>query len=361
MIRKTLATDSRYDMVDWENLGFGRFFSDHMYISQYDGSSWDSGEIKPYGTLPIEPAMCTLHYGQTIFEGLKAYGTVDGGINLFRPDMNARRLANSAERLCIPPFDEQQFIEAVKELVKTDEKFVPRGAGQSLYIRPFIFGDGNFLGVHSSKTFKHIIITSPVGSYYAEGLNPVKIKISDEHVRAVRGGLGQAKTAANYAASLYGTQQAKAEGYAQVLWLDGVTLEFIDEVGAMNILFVIGDELITPPLSQGSILAGVTRDTILKLAPEVGLKPVERKLTVHEVLDAQANGTLKEVFGSGTAAVVSPVGLLNYKGKDLVINGGKIGDKTQKLYDLITGIYTGKVEDKWGWTVPVLQSESVAI
>lgn len=361
MIQKSFTTKSRYGLVDWDNLGFGRYFSDHMYVSSFDGTSWDNGEIKPYGPMAIEPAMCTLHYGQTIFEGLKAYATVDGGANLFRPDMNAKRLVNSAERLCIPPFDQDLFVDAVRELVRVDKKFIPKGEGQSLYIRPFIFGDGNFLGVHSSNTFKHIIITSPVGSYYAEGLNPVKIKISDEYVRAVRGGLGMAKTAANYAASLYGTEQARKEGYAQVLWLDGVNLEFIDEVGAMNIMFIIGDELITPPLSQGSILPGVTRDTILKLAPEIGLKPVERRLGIEEVLEAQSNGTLREVFGSGTAAVVSPVGVLHYKGRDMVINDGNIGENTQQFYDLITGIYTGKVEDKWGWTIPVFENETVTV
>ncbi len=359
MIKKILNEESRYDLVNWDKLGFGRYFSDHMYVSEFDGYRWDSGVIKPYGPMEIEPAMCTLHYGQTIFEGLKAYATVDGGINLFRPDMNAKRLENSAKSLCIPPFDKDQFVEAVKEIVSVDQKFLPKKEGESLYIRPFIFGDGNFLGVHSSVTFKHIIITSPVGSYYEEGLNPIKIKISDKHVRAVRGGLGMAKTAANYAASLYGTQEARKEGYAQVLWLDGVDLEFIDEVGAMNIMFVIGDDLITPPLSQGSILPGVTRDTVLKLAPELGLNPVERKLNIDEVLEASHNGTLKEVFGTGTAAVVSPVGLLNYKGEDLHINGGKIGEKTQQLYDLIMGIYTGRVEDKWGWTVSVPTNETV--
>ncbi|GAB5465462.1 MAG: branched-chain amino acid aminotransferase [Candidatus Kapaibacteriales bacterium] len=359
MIEINRSSSSGHSHIDWNNLGFGKYFSDHIYVSDFENGSWDSGRIEPYGPMPIEPAMCTLHYGQTIFEGLKAYKTVDGGVNLFRPDMNAKRLHNSAVRLCIPPFDEKQFIEALQTLVSVDISFVPDKPGQSLYLRPFIYGSGNFLGVHSPDTFRHIIMSSPVGSYYKEGLNPVRIKISDEHVRAVRGGLGMAKTAANYAASLYGTEQAKKEGFAQVLWLDGVSLEFIDEVGAMNIMFIIGDELITPPLSQGSILPGVTRDTILKLAPEIGLKPVERRLSISEIEQAYADGTLNEVFGSGTAAVVSPVGSLHYKGKEMKINSGVIGQKTQELYDMITGIYTGRVVDKWGWTVPVEVPEVV--
>lgn len=350
-IRKT--EKSRVNQIDWNNLGFGRFFSDHMFISNFDGKKWDDGLIMPYGPLPIEPGLCTLHYGQTVFEGLKAFQAVDGGVNIFRPDMNAKRLNHSASRVCIPPYDEYKFIEAIIELVKIDKDWVPKKRGQSLYIRPVMFGSGNFLGVHPSETYMLTIMTSPVASYYPEGLSPLKILVADEYVRAVRGGLGSAKTAANYAASLLAGQKAKDNGYSQVLWLDGITHEFVDEVGAMNIMFVIDDELVTPPLDQGTILAGVTRDSVLKLGKEWGLKVAERPLKVHEIFEAHSNGRLKEVFGTGTAAVISPVGLLTFKGKTIIINDMKIGKIAQMMYDTITGIQYGEIEDKYGWIVNI--------
>lgn len=347
------AQTSKLNQIDWDNLGFGKYFSDHMFISNYDGNNWDNGLIMPYGPLPIEPGMCTLHYGQTVFEGLKAFHSVDGNVNIFRPDMNAKRLNHSASRVCIPAFNEHKFIDAIVELIKIDKDWVPQKRGQSLYIRPVMFGTGNFLGVHPSTTYMLIIMTSPVASYYPEGLNPLKILIADEYVRAVRGGLGSAKTAANYAASLLAGQKAKDGGYSQVLWLDGITHEFVDEVGAMNIMFVIDDELITPPLDQGTILAGVTRDSVLKLGREWGLKVSERPLTVHEIFEAHSKGILKEVFGTGTAAVISPVGLLSFKGQSIIINDMKIGEIAQKMYDTITGIQYGEIEDKYGWIVKV--------
>ena len=345
----TKAKTSKIDQINWDNLGFGVFLSDHMYMSRYDGNEWNEGEIIPYGPMEVEPSMCTLHYGQSIFEGLKAFRDVKGGINVFRPDMNAARLNRSAEKVCIPEFSESRFIEAIKAVVKVDHKFIPTTRGHSLYIRPVCYGDGNFLGVHSSKTFRLIIMTSPVSSYYPEGLNPVKIKVEHEYVRAVRGGLGNSKTAANYAASLYASTKAKEQGFAQVLWLDGVERAFVDEVGAMNIMFVIDDELITPPLGMGSILAGVTRDSVLQLAREDGMKVSERKITINEIYAAHQNGSLQEVFGTGTAAVISPVGMLHYKGEDIVINNGVIGNYAQKFYDTITGIQYGEIEDVHGW------------
>jgi branched-chain amino acid aminotransferase len=347
----TRAERSRIDNIDWDKLGFGVYLSDHVYMSKHDGNDWNEGEIIPYGPMDIEPAMCTLHYGQSIFEGLKAFRDVKGGVNIFRPDMNAKRLNRSAQKVCIPEFPEERFIEACKAVVEVDKKFIPTTRGHSLYLRPVAFGDGNFLGVHSSKTFRLIIMASPVSSYYPEGLNPVKIKVEDEYVRAVRGGLGNSKTAANYAASLLASTEAKKQGFAQVLWLDGVERAFVDEVGAMNIMFVIDDEIITPPLGTGSILAGVTRDTVLQLAREQGLKVSERKITITEIFAAHKNGSLKEVFGTGTAAVISPVGLLNYKGEDIIINNQKIGQMAQKFYDTITGIQYGEIEDTHGWNI----------
>lgn len=350
----TLSDKTKINDVNWDKLGFGIYLSDHVFVSEYKNGKWDDGQIIPYGPMPVEPAMCTLHYGQTIFEGLKAFRDVNGKeFNIFRPDKNAKRLNNSADAVCIPNFDEELFIEALRAIVKVEKDWVPKERGHSLYLRPVVYGDGNFLGVHASDTYKLIIMTSPVSSYYPEGLNPVKILIADEYVRAVRGGLGHAKTAANYAASLKAGVEAKAKGYAQVLWLDGVKRQFVDEVGAMNIMFVIGDEIITPPLSQGSILPGVTRETVLQLAEDFGLTAREKAVTIDEVMHAHKTGELKEVFGTGTAAVISPVGELSYKGEKMIINDMKIGKLAQKFYDTITGIQYGEIEDKYNWLVKV--------
>lgn len=343
----------RKSKVDYNNLGFGKYFSDHVFMVEYKDGKWQQGEIIPYGPMEIEPAMCTLHYGQSIFEGLKAFLTKDGHVNIFRPDMNAKRLNRSAKMVCIPEYDVETLLEGIKELVKIDHNWIPTERGCSLYIRPVVYGDGNFLGVHASDSYKLIVMTSPVASYYAEGLKPVKILVEKEHVRAVRGGLGSAKTAANYAASLYASTVAKEKGFAQVLWLDGVDRSFIDEVGAMNIMFVIGNELITPSLEQASILAGVTRDSVLTLAREMGMKVSERKITIDEIQEAYKNGELKEVFGTGTAAVISPVGVLHYDGEEMVINNNEIGEIGQKFYDTITGIQYGEIEDTHNWNVRV--------
>jgi branched-chain amino acid aminotransferase len=352
-IKITKAQKTRINTVDWKNLGFGKYLADHMFVCDYANGKWGEGRIEPYGPMPMEPALCTLHYGQSIFEGLKAFHSKKGGINIFRPYMNARRLNHSAERLCIPPFDEDLLIDAMKELIKLDFDWIPKERGHSLYIRPVVFGSGNFLGVHASDTYRIVIMTSPVASYYPEGLNPVKIMVASEYVRAVRGGLGSAKTAANYAASLLASTKAKEMGYSQVLWLDAVTRNFVDEVGAMNIMFIIDGEIITPPLEQGTILAGVTRDTVLTLAREWGFKVSEKTLEITEVFKAHENGQLKEVFGTGTAAVISPVGQLTFKGNTIIMNDMEIGPNAQKFYDTITGIQYGEIDDKYGWNVHV--------
>ena len=299
--------------------------------------------------MPVEPTMCTLHYGQTIFEGLKAFHCKDGGANVFRPIMNARRLVKSGEKVCIPPYEPEKLLEDLSALIKVDKDWIPKERGHSLYIRPLIYGSGNFLGVHPSATYRLIIMLSPVASYYKEGLNPVKIKVESNYTRAVRGGLGAAKTAANYAASLFAGTQAQKDGYAQVLWLDGITKTFVDEVGAMNIMFLINNELVTPSLEAGTILPGITRDSVLTIAKDKGYKVSERNVSMEEILNAYEKGDLKEVFGTGTAAVISPVGTLNYKDKDFKINDGKIGEFSQKLYDTITGIQYGELEDKFNW------------
>ncbi len=352
-INITRTQQTRINTIDWDKLGFGVYFSDHMFVSDYTSGKWNNGEIVPYGPMQMEPTLCTLHYGQSIFEGLKAFRDARGGANIFRPEMNARRLNHSGELVCIPPYDVQHMIEATKQLVAVDNQWIPKKRGHSLYIRPVAFGSSNFLGVHASPDYKLIIMTSPVASYYAEGLNPVKILVSSEYVRAVRGGLGSAKTAANYAASLYAGKVAKERGFSQVLWLDGVTRDFVDEVGAMNIMFVIDNEIITPSLDQGSILAGVTRDSVLHIARDWGMKVSERRISIDEVIEAHKRGKLQEVFGTGTAAVISPVGMLQYKDNEMVINNGKIGPLAQKFYDTITGIQYGEIEDKFGWLTHV--------
>lgn len=349
----TKANETRKARVDWEKLGFGVYFADHMYVSEYRDDAWNVGEIVPYGPFMIEPSMCAIHYGQAIFEGLKAFMAVDGSVNIFRPDKNAKRLNHSGSRVCIPPFPEQWFTDAIVELVKLDYDWIPTKRGRSLYIRPVAFGDGNFLGVHASKTYKFIIMTSPVASYYPEGLNPVKILVAKDYVRAVRGGLGTAKTAGNYAASLLAGEQAKKAGYSQVLWLDGVGRHYIDEVGAMNIMFVIDGKIITPPLASGSILEGVTRDTVLTIARDWGMEVEERPIAVEEVFAMHKEGRLNEVFGTGTAAVISPVGQLHYDSETIVINNMEIGELAQKFYDTITGIQYGELPDTHGWNVNV--------
>ena len=330
-------------------LGFGKIFTDHMFIMNYtEGMGWHDARIVPFGDLSFSPASMVFHYGQEMFEGLKAYRGEDGNTYLFRPDMNAKRTNATNDRLCIPHLPEEDFVQAVKAIVKVDEDWVPRDAGTSLYVRPFIIATDDFLGVAPSKTYLFIIILSPSGAYYASGLEPVGIWIEDDYVRAVRGGMGFAKTGGNYAASLAAQVKAHDAGYSQVLWLDGVERKYIEEVGAMNIFFKIDGEIVTPMLN-GSILPGITRDSVLTLCRDWGYKVSERKISVDELLAAQKSGKLEEVFGTGTAAVISPVGKLRYKDDVMTIGDGSIGEVSQRLYDTVTGIQLGKLEDKFGW------------
>ena len=332
-------------------LGFGKYFTDHMFMMDYTpDKGWHDARIVPYGPLTLSPACTALHYGSEIFEGLKAYRRPDGGIQMFRPIENVRRMNRSAERLCLPQIPEDMMMEAMTTLVKMEADWVPHSPNTSLYIRPFMFGNDETLGVHSVHHATFVIILSPVGSYYKEGLNPVKIMIEDQDVRAVRGGTGEAKCGGNYAASNRAGERAEQKGYSQVLWLDGVERKYIEEVGAMNVLFLINGVIVTPEL-RGSILPGITRKSIIELLKSEGYKVEERLLSVDELAEAMANGTLEEAFGSGTAAVVSPIGSLIYKDKEYVVNGGKIGKLTQHLYDTLTSIQWGKAEDKFGWVV----------
>ena len=336
-----------------DQLGFGKYFSDHMFICDYSPENgWHNARIVPYQKLQIDPSVMTIHYGQSIFEGLKAYKTQAGQINLFRPIENIRRLNASCERLCIPPIDEEFGLEAIIKLVDTDRDWIPDEDGTSLYIRPFIYATEPHLGVRPSQTYSFVIITGPVGAYYKEGINPVKIYVEPSYVRAVKGGLGEAKASANYAASLMAQVEANRKGYTQVLWLDGIEKKYIEEVGTMNVFFVIGDEVVTPELN-GSILPGITRKSCVELLKSWGYNMNERRLSIQEVYEANEKGILKEVFGTGTAAVISPVGELNWGGNVITINDGKTGPISQRLYDTLTGIQYGKLPDPFGWIVKV--------
>ena len=350
---KITKTNTPGVMPDTSTLGFGKVFTDHMFIMDYSNDKgWYNARIVPFQKIEIHPASTVLHYGSEIFEGLKAYRRKDGKVQLFRPLENIRRMNRSAERMCLPQIPEDIALEALTTFVKMEESWVPSAPNTSLYIRPFMFGNDETLGVHAVKNATFMIITSPVGSYYKEGLNPVKIMIEDEDVRAVRGGTGEAKCGGNYAASLRAGERAEKNGYTQVLWLDGVERKYIEEVGAMNVMFKIDGEIVTPKLS-GSILPGITRKSIIELLTKQGHKVSERLLSVDELKKALDEGKLEEAWGCGTAAVVSPIGELCYKGVKYSINGGKIGELTQSLYDTLTGIQWGNVEDTFGWTLPL--------
>ena len=334
-------------------LKFGTIFTDHMFIMNYDkGQGWHDARIVPYAPLSLDPSAMVFHYGQEMFEGLKAYKTEDEKVLLFRPDKNAERANRSNRRLCMPEIPTQDFVDAIKALVKVDEAWIPTKPGTSLYVRPFMIAVDPFLGVRAADSYLFIIILSPVGAYYAEGLNPIKIWIEDDYVRAVKGGIGEAKTGGNYVASLAAQEKAHEEGYSQVLWLDGKERKYIEEVGAMNIFFKINGTIVTPELN-GSILPGVTRDSVITLCKQWGLPVEERKVSAEELFEASNNGSLEEVFGTGTAAVISPVGHLRFQDHVMQIKDVNIGEISQKLYDTITGIQLGKVEDNNNWTVEV--------
>lgn len=347
-IEVTKTKVSRIKEVDFDNLEFGVDFSDHMFTVHYKDGKWETPRIMPYGEIKVEPSLCTLHYGQAVFEGLKAFKTVDGKINLFRPDKYHERFNRSNKRLCIPFIPYELFISGIKELVLLDRAWIPDKKGCSLYIRPFVFAADNFLGVRVSYTYNFMIITSPVGAYYKEGINPVKLITSGGYVRAVKGGLGDVKTPANYAASLFPGEEAKKKGFTQVLWLDALENKYIEEVGTMNIMFVIDGKLVTPPL-EGSILPGVTRDSVISLAKYWNIPVEERMISIDEVFATANNGTLQEVFGTGTAAVISPVGWIRHKDETITINKGEIGSLSQKFYDQITGMHYGEKSDPFGW------------
>lgn len=338
---------------DESKLGFGQIFTDHFFIAEYDrDKGWYNASIEPLRPLSLDPAAMCLHYGQEIFEGMKAYRGKNDSIYLFRPEENINRMNRSAERLCMAQIDNDLFMEGLKQLVLLERDWIPRSAGSSLYIRPTMIATDAALGVRPSGKYLFYIIVGPVGAYYPQGFSPTRIYVSEKYVRAAPGGVGDCKAAGNYAASLYASREATEKGCAQVLWLDARERKYVEEVGTSNIFFVIGDNLITPPLS-GSILPGVTRDSVIRLAGSWGFNVLEKQLSMDEILSSNADGTLKEAFASGTAAIVSPVGQIHYRGKDHVIGDGTTGPLTEKLYNEILRIQYGEKEDPFGWRVKI--------
>ena len=352
-IKITKTTAPKQKPQDESKLGFGRVMTDHMFLMNYNaGQGWHDARIVPYGPLELDPSSMVLHYAQEVFEGLKAYRWADGSVHMFRPEENARRMQRSNERMCIPAIAEEDFVQAVKTLVKLDQDWVPHQEGTSLYIRPFVFATDAHLGVQASQSYLFCIILSPSGSYYPNGIDPVDIYVESHDVRAVRGGTGYTKCGGNYAASVRAGAEAEKAGYAQVLWLDGVERKYIEEVGAMNVMFKVDGKVITPALT-GSILPGITRMSCLELLRSWNIPVEERLITAQELFDAADSGKLEEAWGTGTAAVISPIGKMRWEARNAVVNGGKIGEISQKLYDTLTGIQWGKVPDSFGWVTGI--------
>ncbi|MDR1939896.1 MAG: branched-chain amino acid aminotransferase [Clostridiales bacterium] len=349
---KVTKTTNKKVKPDFNKLGFGKYMSDHMLVMDYENGAWKEPEIAPYGDFSIDPATQILHYGQGLFEGLKAYKTKDGRITLFRPRDNFLRMNDGAERLCMPKLDVETALEGLFELVKLEKDWIPTDAGTSLYVRPTMYCSNVFLGVKAGTAYRFFIAVCPVGAYYANGLEPTRIFIEDFYVRSSIGGTGAIKCPGNYAASLIGQEKAHKLGYDQALWLDAKDKKYIEEVGSMNIFFVIDDAVVTPELT-GSILPGITRDSVLKLLKKDAYKTQERRVSVDELIAAQRSGSLKEMFGAGTAAVISPVGEFAYKDETFSVGGGKMGKITSYLYDKLTGIQTGRLPDEFGWVVEV--------
>lgn len=346
-------TKDKKTKPDADKLGFGQYFTDHMFVMDYGPEKgWHDPRIVPYSPLMLDPAAMIFHYGQSVFEGLKAYRTSEDNILLFRPEKNMHRLNLSSVRLSMPPVDEKVVVDSLKALVKIDAEWIPAQRGTSLYIRPFLFATEPCLGVRPSTTYKFVIVLSPVGAYYAEGMKPVKIHVESNYVRAVKGGIGMAKASANYAAGLKAQAEAKEQGYEQILWLDAIENQYIEEVGSMNVFFKVNDQVWTPDLN-GSILDGITRNSTISLLEDWGIPIQEKRISIEEIYLAYKNGELQEAFGTGTAAVISPIGELNWSGKRMIIHTEGIGELTNRLYNTLTGIQYGEIEDRFGWTVQV--------
>jgi branched-chain amino acid aminotransferase len=351
-IKITKSTQSKISDIDFNNLQFGRVFSDHMFEMVYKNGEWQSAEIKPYAPISFGPSMMALHYGQAIFEGMKAYYADDNTINLFRPLDHHKRLNNSARRMCMPEIEESVFISALEELLKLDYAWVPKEHGHALYIRPVMFASEEYLAAKVSSEYRFYIIASPVAAYYNEGFNPVSLTTSSAYVRAVKGGTGEAKAAGNYGGSFLPAKKAQENGFTQVLWLDAIENKYVEEVGTMNIFFKIGNKLITPPL-QGTVLPGITRKSVIELAKQWGMDVEERKISIDEVFQTYRDESLDEIFGAGTAAVIAPVGHISHNGESINLDREKIGPFAERMFTSITAIQYGKIDETYGWTHPV--------
>lgn len=347
-IRIEKRTTSKLGDVDFDNLVFGKIFSDHMFIADYRDGAWQDARVVPYQNLQMPPANMTLHYAQSIFEGMKAYYQKSGKVCIFRPDDHAQRINESADRMCIPRIDPDLFKKGLFALIDIDREWVPKKEGDSLYIRPFVFATDEHLGLRPSHTYSFMIITTPVSAYYGKGLPAISLMSSGEYVRAGEGGTGEAKAAGNYAASLYPLELAQKEGYDQTLWLDGKEHRYVEECGTMNIFFRFDDELVTPDL-DGSILRGLTRDCVMTLAKEWGYTVSERKVPIEEVMEGAKNGTLKEAFGTGTAAIISPVGKIRHDAEVVTVGDGAAGELSQRLFAELSAIRHGGIEDTHNW------------
>ncbi len=348
-IEKILDNELKPLYSDPGKLGFGQVFTDYMFTMRFQpGKGWVESKIGPYTPFEINPAAVVLHYSQEIFEGLKAYVAPDGRILLFRPEQNAKRMYSSAKRMCMEPFPEEYFLESVKALVNLEKRWIPKAPGTSLYIRPTLVGLGAALGVHPASEYLFFIILSPVGAYYKEGFNPISLYVEDFYTRAVIGGVGEAKTGGNYAASLMAAAKAAEKGFTQVLWLDARENKYVEEVGSMNMFFVFGRKLVTPNLN-GSILPGITRASVIQLAQSLGYQVEERPISIDEVVEGLQGGSLTEAFGSGTAAVISPVGSLYFRDKNYLVNNNQVGDVTRELYTKLVDIQYGKAADPFAW------------
>ncbi|MHA1116060.1 MAG: branched-chain amino acid aminotransferase [Candidatus Heimdallarchaeaceae archaeon] len=353
IINKCTPEQLKEKPKDMHHLPFGRFFTDHMFLMKYQDGEWGQPQIVPYQPFTLDPACAVFHYGQEIFEGMKAFYSQNGSINLFRPYENAKRFNRSAERMCMPTVDEELFVKAIKELIILDKEWVPKEKGTSLYIRPTMIATEPAIGLHSSAEFYFYIILSPVGPYFKAGFNPTKIYVASEHIRAAPGGTGEAKTGGNYAGTLFETEIAKKQGYSQVLWLDSIERKYVEEVGTNNIAFVVNEEILTPEL-DGTILHGITRKSVIQLAKDLGYKIKETRIELEKLLEQIETRECTEAFGMGTAASISPVGELFYKSKTYQINNFEIGKITQHLYDELIGIQTGEKPDKYGWIEKII-------
>ena len=346
----TKTSESKIKYFDWDHLDFGKNFSDHMFLMEYKDGEWGQGEIVPFANLTMHPAMSAIHYGQSIFEGLKANRTVNNEVSIFRPDMNARRFNESAERMCMPTISEDLFVEAIRQLVALDDEWVTFREGHSLYIRPFMFATDELVGIRPSRTYKFLIITTPVGHYYSE---PVNVKIEKSYTRAASGGVGRAKAAGNYAASMYPALQAQKEGYHQLVWTDAAEHKYIEESGTMNIVFQIGDKLITPDENHDTILRGITKRSVFEIAEKWGVTVEERMITVAEIIEAAENGSLKDAFGAGTAATIAPIAMIGYEGNKYMLPPVEERLLSNKIKKYLGDLKTGRIADEFGWNLLV--------